>query len=756
MNYSDPKKYLRGPDERDGRSDTPTVDSHHSIPTGMSRRQFLEAAGFTMSLAVVSGCGRAPTETALPFAVQPEGLVPGRTRSFASTCAGCAAGCGLLVSVRDGRPLKMEGAPGHPISGGGLCAIGQALPLGLYDSHRLTHPLAAGKEADWDAIDKSITAALSQRGNEGAVVLVTPTVTSPTLQAVIDSFMESFDDGRHVQLDSVSSSAILDAHQQTHGTRVLPRFRFNRAKVIVSLGADFLGTWISPVEFTTAWASGRVPTPEHPQMSYHVHLEGRMSLTGSNADRRYRLAPQEYAAVLSLLAVDIGKRANQALPEGKLPAISPLPEADMIDLGKRLWHARGESLIVCDSQDIAVQQLVNYINNALGNYGNTLDVTSPSRQRQGSDADVKALVDDLKAGKVSTLLVAGVDLTHNLPDRQSLVEAISKVPLVISLSERVDDFASLAHFVCPDHHPLESWLDAEAVTGVVSLSQPMLEPLGKTRSILESLNRWSGGSAAAYDIVKASWQEQILPRAKSQPRFQTFWDQAVHDGYVEVEPDSSRTGGFRYDKIAFPEVDASWEGFALTLYSKVGLTDSRHAHNPWLQELPDPVTKVTWDNYVCIPKVVAQEYGLTDGDIVRVKVPHGASVELPVFVQPGQHDRVLAIALGYGVRGTDRFTDIGPQWLESRPTVEKGELVGKRCRTYGISRWGTTIHSIECDVGETLRAAGISIDPGISFVRSTSKYRATWCRSARYRSRSNLSRFCEQSKCGRPGAASSK
>ena len=298
-----------------------------------------------MSLAAISGCGRAPMETALPFAVQPEGLVPGRMQSYASTCAGCPAGCGLLVGVRDGRPLKMEGMPEHPLSHGGLCAIGQALPLGLYDSHRLAHPLADGKEADWNTIDKQIIARLA-RAQDGDVVLVTSTVTSPTLQATIDLFLKSFKDGRHVTLDAVSSSAILDAHQQTHGTRVLPRFRFDRAKVIMSFGADFLGTWISPVEFTAAWRSRRVPSPDHPEMSYHVQLEGRMSLTGSNADRRYRLATQEYGAVLSRLASDISKRANLAPPRGSVPTTSPLTDSDLSDLGERLWNARGESLVV--------------------------------------------------------------------------------------------------------------------------------------------------------------------------------------------------------------------------------------------------------------------------------------------------------------------------------------------------------------------------------------------------------------------------
>jgi molybdopterin-containing oxidoreductase family iron-sulfur binding subunit len=641
-----------------------------------SRRQFLEAAGFTMSLAALSGCWRAPTVTALPFVHQPEGVVPGRMMSYASTCGGCPAGCGLLVGVRDGRPLKMEGNPEHPLSRGGLCAIGQALPLGLYDSQRLAYPLRDGQQATWDEVDGAITKQLAALGDDDAVVFVTSTVTSPTLQATIDSFLKSFPGGRHVTLDAVSSSAILDAHAETHGARLLPHYRFEQAKVIVSFGADFLGAWISPVEFMAAWRTQRTPTPDKPVMSHHVQLEGRMSLTGANADRRFRLAPSEYAAVLSHLAQDIGKRAGLELPTGQPPK-SPLAQSDLRDLGERLWNARGASLVISDSQSIAVQKLVNYLNHALGNYGQTLDIEQPSRQRQASDADVAQLMADLKAGKVAALLVAGTDLTQNLPQREELAAAIKKVPLVISFAERADDFGALAHYICPDNHPLESWLDAEPVSGVVSLSQPTLQPLGQTRSILESLQRWQGRRVSAYDTLQAHWKDVIAKRAKTSSPFQVFWDQAVHNGFVEATAAAAKTTDFQFDKVSFPESQPAGEEFELALYSKLALTDSRHAHNPWLQELPDPVTKATWDNYVCLSPAAAEARGIVEGDLVKVTTASGVSLELPAMIQVGQHDRVLAVALGYGVPGTDRFAKIGPQWLEARPTVAPGELVGQ-------------------------------------------------------------------------------
>lgn len=462
------------------------IESSRSDSAGLNRRRFLEAAGFSISLVALGGCGRTPVETALPLVDHPEGLIPGKTLTYASTCSGCTAACGLLVQARDGRPLKMEGDPAHPLSRGGLCAVGQALPLGLYDDHRLKGPLHNGDPASWDKIDGNIKKQLRAIADSGGTVcFVTPTVTSPTLQATIEALFDhyQFADARHVVFDVESCSAILDAHEQTHGARVLPHYKFYEdpaepdgepiaARVIVSFGADFLGTWISPVEFTAAWRQLRSPTAEHPVMSYHMQLEGRMSLAGSNADKRYRLLPDEYGTVLSHLAERLANLSGTSPPPGSL-ADSPIPAADLDDLARRLHVAHGQSLVLCDSQNVADQLLVNFINNVLGNYETTVDVKRPSRQRQGSDVEVLKLIEDLKAKKVDALFVAGTDLTHNLPGREALVAAIGKVPLVVSFAERQDDFASLAHFVCPIIiRWSRGWMPSRSTASLASRSRP--------------------------------------------------------------------------------------------------------------------------------------------------------------------------------------------------------------------------------------------------------------------------------------------
>ena len=678
----------------------------------ISRRRFLEAAGFVFTLAAVPGCSPTPTEIALPMVDPPEGMIPGRTKTYATTCNGCPAGCGILASVRDGRPLKMEGMPEHPISKGGLCAIGQALPLGLYDSHRLQHPLQKGEKTDWNTVDEAVIKSLKQVSSENrAIRLVTPTITSPTLKAAIDQFLKQFTDAKQITFDAMSSSAILDAHEKTHGVRLLPHYRFDLAKTIVSFGADFLGTWISPVEFTADWKTRRIPDRKHPEMSVHVQLEGRMSLTGSNADQRYRLAPDQFGTVLSQLhALLVSESSSKSESESKSESDSepsPIPEKELHRIVERLQSSKGESLVLCDSQDENVQMLVNAINHHLGNYGKTLDIEHPSQQRQGNDQDVQSLLDDIREGNVGTLLVAGTDFTHNLPLDDELKTALENISLVISFNEREDDFSSQADYVCPDHHPLESWSDAEPRLGVISLSQPTIHPLHETRSLLETLSIWSGKKQTAYEIMREFWEKELFPRAEGDAEnktekktsFQEFWDHAVHDGFVKLKTDSLNVKEFQSTSVKPLEEKSKTDGYCLSLYHKVGITDSRHAHNPWLQELPDPITKVTWDNYVTLASKTAEELKVASGDIVEVSV-EGRSLELPALVQPGQHDRVIAIALGYGVRGTDRFSRIGPQWLESRLTVEEGETVGRNAALFLEARDGT-FHAVRSGVSLT-------------------------------------------------------
>ena len=626
------------------------------IRGGPDRRGFLKAAGFSFTGAMLAGCSR-PAPKILSHVNQPEGIVAGRPVQYASVCSACNAGCGTLVKVRDGRPIKIEGNPDHPVSRGGLCMVGQASLLGLYDSLRIAQPSIGGKAVDWPRMDEFVNARLEHARTAGkAVRILTGTVHSPTESAWINRFVERFPNARHIEYDALSSSAILDAHEQTHGVRILPRYRFDKADVIVSIDADFLGTWISPVEHTRAYSTSR--NPADTRYAWHVQAESRMSTTGAKADERIVLAPLELA--------DFVRELRGAVVSGRST------RTEVVDIARRLREARGRSLVVCGLQDVAAQVLCNEINQTLGNYGATIATDRASRQRKGNDRALEGLLAELNDGAVEVLIVAGVNPVYELPDG----EAVTKAKLLVSCSERMDETAARAHAVCAAPDALESWGDAEPVEGIAGINQPCIHSLFATRPLIESLAIWSGKPGRALDLVREHWRQDIHPKAASNLAFELFWEKALQDGFVSYQPPARpRVAQGRISRDPGEPSRPAGHGFDLVLYAKPALKEGRQAYNAWLQEVPDPVTKVAWDNYACLAPVAAAKLGVRDGDVVRIQCD-GQTLELPALVQPGQHENTVAVALGYGSRLSARFAKVGPQWLEARSTVNETGVVG--------------------------------------------------------------------------------
>ena len=653
----------------------------HGADLRSDRRSFLKAAGFSFGAAVAGACQQAPIEKAIPWLNQPEHVTPGVTLRYASTCGACEAACGLLVSCRDGRPIKLEGNPEHPLSQGGLCAVGQASILGLYDSQRLRGPMRRGETVDWQQADADIVARLARVKDEGgAVRVLTGTVISPTLRQLIARVVAEYPDARHVAYDALSSSAILEAHLRTHGRRCLPHYRFDRADVIVSLGADFLGTWIAPVEFTHGYRQGRSLEGMPPRCSYHVQFESTHTVTGGKADRRLRIAPAEVGPVLSAIAARIASRAGVAFDAG--PADASVDGATLDAVAGRLWAARDRGLVVSGSQDVAAQVLCNFINHLLGAYGSTLDVDAPSGQRQGNDVDLETLRAELDAGSVAVLLIWGANPAYDLAGL-GFDRLIARVPLSVSLAPTLDETAGVVTHVCPDHHYLESWRDAAPVSGVWSLGQPVIEPFGNTRAAIESLSTWLGAPAPMLDLVRAFWETEIFASTDdgageaAEADVGAFWRTAVQRGVVTTGPQVEPPSVFDVSVVKTVVSERATSDLAVVLYPKVGILDGRHADNPWLQELPDPVSKVTWDNYASLSPRAAESLIVSQGDLVAITVPGlDETVTLPVHVQPGQHDAVVAVALGYGRVGTERFAAQGRQWIGARPGVGPNGRVG--------------------------------------------------------------------------------
>jgi Fe-S-cluster-containing dehydrogenase component/anaerobic selenocysteine-containing dehydrogenase len=626
--------------------------SRNQSAKGFSRRTFLEVLGYSSVALALSGC-RAPQQKIVPYLKQPVEFTPGVASWFASVCGGCSTACGTLVKVRDGRPIKLEGNPDHPLSQGGLCALAHAQVFGLYDPDRLRQPLMGAQPGTWDQIDTQITAKLDTiKRSGGKVRLLTGPINSPTSREVIKQFLTQFQDGKHLTYESVSHDAIRQAHLRSHGVAAIPRYNFDRARLVVSFDADFLGTWLNPVEFTRQYAKARNLQDEQKTMLRHVQFESRMSLTGSNADTRVKITPAETTEAILYLAklAAAGSTVPESLNSWQPAQLKAGTRQKVEQVVRELLQARGSSLVVCGTNDVDCQQLINFINETLGNYASVIDLNGAPMLEQTSDAEMAELIREMNTGEIAGLIISAANPAYDYPDSQAFRNGLQKVPLKISLNSSLDETAALADYSCPQSHFLESWNDSQPTSGIFSINQPTIAPLFQTRAYQESLMRWSGDTRSFHDVLRQSWREKIFSRQRQFTDFESFWDDTLQKGFSAVE---TATVKYSFNQNGPSEAaarlisPATTAGLSLVLYEKTSIRDGRFANNPWLQELPDPITKVSWDNYACVSPAFADQNGIDEGRVVRV-TKGATTVELPAHIQPGQADTVIAIALGYG------------------------------------------------------------------------------------------------------------
>lgn len=642
--------------------------SEDSLGLKSNRRDFLKIFGFGMTAATLAAC-KTPVKKAIPYVVKPENVTPGVASWYASTCQGCSAGCGILVKTREGRPIKIEGNPQSMISRGGVCGVGQSTVLSLYDADRLQDALLDGEPVGWTAAGDYLQKTFPGiAGSELAIL--TGTVNSPSTLAAIAEVKKAKPGTKHIMYDAVSNWAIAKAHEKDFGKKALPTYHFGKADVIVSFGADFLGSWISPVEFTKGYTKNRKLDPNHPKMSRHIQFEANFSITGSNADLRVPIKPSQEAGALVTLHNEIaGATGGSSLSAGiefKGPGNAVSAAA------KELLAARGKSLVVCGTNDVASQQVVNAINKMLGNYGKTVDIDKPSYAKTGDDEAMDAFVNNI--GKYKGVVVWGVNPVYDHPEGEKIGAALAAMPFSFALATKMDETAAKCKVVGAIHHDLENWGDAMPRHGEYQIAQPTIRPIYKTNSAQEVLLKMAGNQTPWLDFVQSVWKKG--PFATSgQLSFRKFWEKALNDGIYtsahgmpaaahaeehgdEHEADHEEMEGEMEEEMVAMTSSAidvnslkarfgQNDGMEIVLYSSVNLRDGGHANNPWLQENPDPITKVAWDNFVSIPYKYAQENGLKDGDMMNVTAS-GKTVSLPALVQPGQANGTLAIALGYG------------------------------------------------------------------------------------------------------------
>ena len=478
------------------------------------RRDFLKYLGFSTAAAMLAASCEMPVRKVIPYAIKPEDIVPGIANYYASTFVDGGDYCSIIIKTRDGRPIKIEGNELSSITRGGTSARVQASVLSLYDKARLRQPHADGKPVDmFQAIDRMVVEGLAS--GKPAYIL-TSTILSPTVKAVIDQFTAKYPGAKHVTYDPVSYSGMLLANEACYGKRALPSYHFDKAKTIVSIGADFLGTWLSPIEFAKGYSIGRKMSAKNMEMSKHYQFEAMHSLTGANADHRAVCRPSEMGAVATALYNAVSTGATPAFASKKLNESITMAAADL---------KKGGGIVVCGSNNVAVQTVVNAINNAIGANGTTINWAVTSNYKQGIDTDMVALVAAMKTGQVGTLIMHGVNPVYDYMDGAGFGAALKNIPVSVSTCDRMDETAALCKYVVPDHHFLESWGDAEPKTGYYSLMQPGIAPIFKTRGFADSLLTWAGSTTTYGDMWKGWWMQKLGS--------QSAFDQALQDGVVE-------------------------------------------------------------------------------------------------------------------------------------------------------------------------------------------------------------------------------
>ncbi|MEO1435094.1 MAG: 4Fe-4S dicluster domain-containing protein, partial [Bacteroidota bacterium] len=645
--------------------------------TGASRRDFLKYLGFGLGAATIAASCEIPIKKGVPYVVKPDTIVPGVATYYASTFVKGGDVCPIVVKTREGRPIKIEGNRLSSMFNGGTSARVQASVLELYDSSRIK---SAGKvKAEFnrrDAVDALTWAELDaavagKLGRESQIRILSNTIVSPTLKQAVADFTTAYPNTRHIQYDAVSSSAILMANEASFGAGygVIPNYHFDKAQVVFSFGADFLGTWISPVEFAAGYGKNRKINLDNPRLNRVYYAESGMSLTGSNADNRILVKPSEYGVAVAMLYNEVAKLAGAPTVSvaGSLSHEKSTPAIQAA--AKDLWSRRNDGvLVVCGTNNVGEQILVNATNNLLGAYGKTIDFDRPSHQRQGKDSDVQALIKDMKAGSVSALIILDeANPVYDLPNGAEFAEAMANVDLRVSCAPLPNETFQACEFSAPTSHFLESWGDAEIKTGVFALAQPTIRPLHDTRDAAVSLLEWSGvaytgkGSEQPYmEYLAANWESNLFPQSSGYARFQTFWDESLHNGIFEA-PATTSTVTFQGDvsaaagkvsKPATAELEVSF-------YESVGLGAGQYANNPWLQEMPDPITRAVWDNFVLVPVAFDGNRrfkalnDLKSGDFTTLTA-NGQDQQLPVIEQFGQMQGTVSAALGYGRTVTGR------------------------------------------------------------------------------------------------------
>ena len=626
-----------------------TNENIHNIST--SRRDFLKFLGFSTAVAALAGCEGAVHKT-IPYVIQPESIVAGEANYYATCIADGFDFASVLVKTREERPIAVLRNP-EAKAGGAVNARILASVLSLYDENR--KPPSIAGEVFWQKIDTDTLSALEKAKAEGKqIVMLSQTLASPSSYALIELLKEKYPTFKLVEYDTVSEEATLRAFEWRYGLRAMPDYDFSKAKLIVSFDADFLGDW-NGGGYEAGYAQGRIPSKAN-GMSRHIQLEANLSLTGANADERIALTPQQLKVALAQFYIFLTEYQTSH-PEDLSAEINEKLKA----IADEVKKAGSDAVIITGIDKDNAQELTFALNKRLKS--KAFIPETPILTRKGDVTwKFKPLLTDMNEGKVGVLFINNLNSLYSLPNAEVFATGLKKVPFSVSFAMRADETAQQTTLWAPQPHYLESWGDVEFKYGHYGLMQPCIRPLFNTRQWQDCFLQWIGHKESYYDFIKAHWENHILKGFS--------WEQTLHDGtFVDNEKrfdfeqqEEERLSLFR-TKESFTDISISQllisqteSPFELSLYTSTALGDGQQANNPWLQELPDPIHRTTWDNFLTMHPIDAQTLGIEnwhtadgalDGHQAKISA-NGKSIIAPVLITPAQAQGSVGFALGYG------------------------------------------------------------------------------------------------------------
>jgi anaerobic selenocysteine-containing dehydrogenase/Fe-S-cluster-containing dehydrogenase component len=661
----------------------PDNEMHRGMNPGMNRRTFFKVVA-TSGVAAAAGCGK-PAEPLLPYVTPPENIVPGVASYFATVCRECPVGCGVIAKNRDGRVIKLEGNPDHPVSAGGLCIRGQAGLQGLYHPDRYRGALAGAKPVPWEEAEKQLAGRLAAlgKGGQGSKIALVSGLESGSLGRLMDQWVEALGTRPRVAYEPLAYEALRAANRIAFGRDGIPHYAVEEASYLVSFGADFLETWLNPVGYAGAFA--RMHALSHGKAGTFVHVEPRLSMTAANADEWVRNAPgTEGMLALAMLKV-ILEEGLQAPGADARTLGAAVQSVDMAaaasvsgvaaDTIKRVAHALaaskgglaiGGGIAVGGSNATETLVAINLLNAAVGAVGKTVRFGPDSAFGTASPyGDMLKLAEAMGRGEIDVLILAGVNPVYTMPAKSGFAEALGKVPMVVSLSTRPTETSARAHLVLPALHPLESWGDYVGREGVIGLMQPVMGPVqiggkpveGKSLGdILLSVGRQALGAEEGkgpfrWPSFQAYLREQWKGLAKEYGGGKSFaevWEESLRQGGAWRAPAATAAAAKPEGaRVAAQPAKLEGDGLALLVYPSARLYDGRGADQAWLQEAPDTMTQIAWDGWVEIPGETARKLGVSRGDLVKLTSPFG-SIELSAYPSESLHPGAVAVAMGQG------------------------------------------------------------------------------------------------------------